>query len=368
MIIIIDCKNLAIYSSGISGYFKPLLKSILEYFKNYKFILVAPNKFDTSFIKEFDNWELKIISKRKIGNDTLNNLLYDTWVYPNALKKIEANFLISPYYDFIIPKKYKNRSIITVHDLCYWELKESYSFKVRFYHQLLLNLNLSKARKVITVSKASLEKIKNIFGQETYDKSVVIYNTFQFHKSEDLNTFENTKNMTKTLLYTGGFEQRKNIDMLFSVLKDLKSEIDLKLIFTGNFKRSERLKKMIHENELQNIVFLTGMVSAEELNKFYKECDSVINISLCEGFGRSNLEAVMHDKPLVCSDIKVFHELVGDYAIYCNPFDKNSIKKAIKKSFNQNNDRMFKLEASRFDFERNKGAFIRTIEEVLNEQ
>jgi len=26
------------------------------------------------------------------------------------------------------------------------------------------------------------------------------------------------------------------------------------------------------------------------------------------------------------------------------------------------------LEASRFDFERNKGAFIRTIEEVLNEQ
>ena len=111
-----------------------------------------------------------------------------------------------------------------------------------------------------------------------------------------------------------------------------------------------------------------GNLKAEYGKHLLERLAKDLGLRYGKGFGRSNLEAVMHDKPLVCSDIKVFHELVGDYAIYCNPFDKNSIKKAIKKSFNQNNDRMFKLEASRFDFERNKGAFIRTIEEVLNEQ
>ncbi|MEI8631917.1 hypothetical protein P4S72_07115 [Vibrio sp. PP-XX7] len=91
-------------------------------------------------------------------------LAYDMWSYPNAIKKIDASMLISPYYDFIIPSRFKNKSIITVHDLCYWELGQNYSQKVKLYHKLLLNLNISRANKIITVSKTSLNSIKEIFG------------------------------------------------------------------------------------------------------------------------------------------------------------------------------------------------------------
>jgi glycosyltransferase involved in cell wall biosynthesis len=362
--IIIDCKNLAQYSSGIAGYFKPLLKSTIEHFEQYHFILVAPNEFDTSFIKEYSNWELRIIPQKKFGNCMLDIIVYDIWTYPNAIKKIDANLLISPYYDFVIPIKFKNKSIITLHDLCYWELGKSYSQKVKLYHKLLLNLNISKAKKILTVSQTSLNKIKEIFGKAVYDKSVVIYNTFE---SETVSGLEERKEkLKKTLLYTGGFEQRKNIEMLFRVLGELKKEIDIELLFTGNFKDNTQLKQLIKKYQIEGEVNLTGVVSNEQLKEYYRFCDTVVNISLCEGFGRSNLEAVIYNKPLVCSDIEVFRELVGTYAIYCDPHNIESIKSVIRESFDKNNKRKNRVDLKRFIFEENKNKLLKIIEEVLD--
>ncbi len=212
--IIVDCKNLSQYSSGISGYFKPLLKASISYLDQYHFILIAPSEFDTLFISEFSNWELKIIPQKKFENAALKTLAYDMWSYPNGIRKLDACLLISPYYDFIIPSKFKNKSIITIHDLCYWELGQNYSKKVKIYHKLLLNLNIIKAKKIITVSKTSLNAIKRLFGKEVFDKSLVVYNTFeQVYKKKLIDSKANFK---KTLLYTGGFEQRKNIEIAFS--------------------------------------------------------------------------------------------------------------------------------------------------------
>ena len=363
--IIVDCKNLAHYSSGIAGYFKPLLQAMIGHFQAYHFILVAPNEFDTSFVQNYQNWEVQIIPQRKFGNKTTDILVYEMWTYPNAIKKIDAKLLISPYYDFIIPNKFKNKSIITVHDLCYWELESSYSRKVKIYHKLLLNLNIQRASKIITVSQTSLNKIKKIFGQKLYDKSVVVYNTFEFAKKESLN-FNKSDDSCKVLLYTGGFEQRKNVEMLFRVLSELKVEMKIKLLFTGNFKENQQLQEMIVKYDLENVVELTGIVSSEKLQEYYKQCDTVINISLCEGFGRSNLEAMMYGKPLVCSDIEVFRELVGEYAIYCDPYDIESIKNSIKQSFESDHKEFDEIDIQRFEFETNKMKFIKTIEDVID--
>jgi len=364
--ILIDCKNLALYSSGISGYFKPLLRSMIGYFQQYHLILLAPNVFDTSFIKEYSNWELKIIPQKKLGNTTLDIVAYDMWTYPNAIKKLDACLLISPYYDFIIPSKFKNKSIITVHDLCYWELDKNYSQKVKLYHKMFLNLNLTKTKKIVTVSQTSLNKLKQIFGKAVYDKSVVVYNTFETEAKNEL--VEKKANSKKNLLYTGGFEQRKNVEMLFRVICELKNEMDIELLFTGNFINNEQLKHLITKYQIEDVVNLTGIVPNEQLKEYYKSCDTVVNVSLCEGFGRSNLEAVTYNKPLVCSDIEVFRELVGEYAIYCDSYSMESIKDAIKKSFEINEKIRNEIAVERFNFEENKNKFIEMIQEVLDEQ
>lgn len=361
--IVVDCKNFANYNSGIAGYFKPLLKASIEYFRDYDFILTSFSVFDTNFLKGLSNWEIRIIPKKKFGIYFVDIIFYDLWTYPNALKKLDNNLLISPYYDFIIPNRFKDKAIITVHDLCYWEVGNCYSQKVKLYHKFLLYLNISKAKKIITVSNTSLKIIKKIFNKEIYEKCNIVYNTYEIH-NENL---KGTKkyNSKKRILYTGGFEQRKNIDMLFKVVNSLKNEFDIELIFTGNFFDNIQLKKMIEFYDLESIVILTGIVTNEKLSVFYKECDLVINISLCEGFGRSNLEAIINKKPLVCSDIEVFRELVGDYAIYCNPNSINSIKDAIIKSFQKSLVINSSIDLMRFSFVENKNRFLEIIENVL---
>ena len=39
----------------------------------------------------------------------------------------------------------------------------------------------------------------------------------------------------------------------------------------------------------------------------------------------------MYGIPLLCSDIEINHEIVGDYAIYCDPTDVEDIIKGLKK-------------------------------------
>jgi glycosyltransferase involved in cell wall biosynthesis len=46
-----------------------------------------------------------------------------------------------------------------------------------------------------------------------------------------------------------------------------------------------------------------------------------VNPSTEEGFGFTNLEAFSYGCPVICSDISIFHEILGDLAIY---FDPNS--------------------------------------------
>ncbi len=121
--------------------------------------------------------------------------------------------------------------------------------------------------------------------------------------------------------------KEKILRLLFRVIGELKNELEVELMFTGNYIENDRLRKIIQDYQIEDEVKLTGLVSHNELHDLYMRCDTVVNISLHEGFGRSNLEAMIYDKPLVCSDIEVFRELVGDYAVYCDPNSMESIKR-----------------------------------------
>jgi glycosyltransferase involved in cell wall biosynthesis len=266
--IIVDCKNFPFYSSGISGYFKPFLKASIQYFNEYTFVLTSPAKFDTNFLDGLTNYECRIIPNLKSNFKFLNILIYDFYIYPNALKKINGIMLLSPYYDFIIPKCYKDKAIITVHDLCYWEVGNCYSLKVKLYHKFLLYINSSRAKKIITVSKTSLFYIKKYFNNEILKKCKIIYNVFEPTKNNNL-SIHNVNLKKKIILYTGGYEQRKNIELLFKVLNDLKHEIDFELVFTGNFNNNNSLIQLIDNYELNNIVKLTGIIDTQELKNLY---------------------------------------------------------------------------------------------------
>jgi glycosyltransferase involved in cell wall biosynthesis len=72
-----------------------------------------------------------------------------------------------------------------------------------------------------------------------------------------------------------------------------------------------------------------GYVDEATLKRLYQNCAGLVYPSLDEGFGIPLVDAARFSKPVACSNIDVFREVMGDYPIYFNPMDVESITQAL---------------------------------------
>ena len=70
-------------------------------------------------------------------------------------------------------------------------------------------------------------------------------------------------------------------------------------------------------------------------------------VSYFEGFGIPLVEAMKGDCPILSGNLTSLPEVAGDAAIYCDPFDVNSIKEGLKKLDNDENLRNSLIEKGR---------------------
>lgn len=116
-------------------------------------------------------------------------------------------------------------------------------------------------------------------------------------------------------LYIGNAYPHKNLEFLVKAWE----KVNLPLVIAGG--RSvfyDRLKITS-----KNIIHI-GHV--EDLTELYKHAIVFVFPTLMEGFGLPPLEAMKHSVPVLCSDIPVLHEVLGDAAIYFNPKDPIDLK------------------------------------------
>lgn len=124
----------------------------------------------------------------------------------------------------------------------------------------------------------------------------------------------------KFALFVGNAYPHKNLEFLINAWEG----IDLPLVLAGG--RSvfyERLEKLIKS---PNII-LIGHV--DDPVKLYTKAEIFVFPSLMEGFGLPPLEAMKHGLPVVCSNIPVLREILGDAAVYFDPKDKSDLKEKI---------------------------------------
>jgi glycosyltransferase involved in cell wall biosynthesis len=100
------------------------------------------------------------------------------------------------------------------------------------------------------------------------------------------------------------------------------------LVFTSTI--SEKTQKLMR-SYTDKVVF-TGNISDDELEALYKGAYATMLISRVEGLGLPILEAVEHNKPVVCSTIDVFKEISKDAFYYCDPHDVDSVAFALRQA------------------------------------
>ena len=147
-------------------------------------------------------------------------------------------------------------------------------------------------------------------------------------------------------LYVGNAYPHKNLERLLQAFLKLNPSTtlrvdgersrtvktqNLKLILVGNedfFHR--RLVDYVKRLGLTDDVIFWGQAKRGELNSLYQAAIALVFPSLMEGFGLPAVEAMANHCLVLVSDIPVFHEILGEVAIYFNPYDTSDMAGKIK--------------------------------------
>jgi hypothetical protein len=141
------------------------------------------------------------------------------------------------------------------------------------------------------------------------------------------------------IMCVSALEPRKNFVGLIQAFNVLKSRPsirretgDLKLLIVGG--RGWKCKpilaamrELLHRDALIHL----EKVTADELRVLYTHAEAFVFPSYSEGFGIPPLEAMSCDAPVIASDIPAHRWVLGDAALYCNPYDVTSIATAIER-------------------------------------
>jgi len=125
-------------------------------------------------------------------------------------------------------------------------------------------------------------------------------------------------NRSKQILFIGRLVERKGVKYLIRAMPKILSKIDAELNIVGSGSILDELKSLAQEIGIGEKVHFTGLVPADEKERYYDDCD-VFVLPACidrhgdtEGQGVVLLEALSHGKPLVASAVGGIVDLVND--------------------------------------------------------
>lgn len=329
-----DLKNCFLYGRGITNFMINFLNDYKNVFYglNESFILSPDFDFINSTNKHVFDSFIKLPTPFINKYSKVSKLFYDQYYFKNTVERLKPDLLFSPYFD--IPYFYNGSIITSIHDLSILLLKSSYSYFFYKYYETLLRKSVKQSSKILTVSEFSKNDILNHFPTLHDEDIIVIYNKssnsiINYSKNQISYTQKyidkyELYNLPKNfILYTGGFEKRKNISLLINgYLKALQNNSSVPpMVFTGVNEKSISDFGLLNYNN-KYLIFL-DYVPDEILPLLYKNADLVVNTSQYEGFGIPILDALTMKRPILCSNLPVYNEIASDLPIY---FKNNDIQ------------------------------------------
>jgi len=116
-------------------------------------------------------------------------------------------------------------------------------------------------------------------------------------------------------LYVGNAYPHKNVEVLLQAA----SSAGVRVVFVGK-----------EDFFYKRFGIKPKTVTDVALSELYKNATALVFPSLMEGFGLPALEALANNCPVIVSDIPVFHEILGDAAIYFDPQDADNLAKILR--------------------------------------
>lgn len=320
------------FETGIGRVTKSLIDELVKLDRESTYILYVDQRLGFRLPA---NFRVKILTSSFYRReDLVKQTFWERITIAREAEKDQLDVFFSPYNAATRFKTIPN--VVLLHDVI-WKVLAStylYNFRRRIYAQQTFEA-VRAARKILTVSEFSRKEIHKHLNIEL-DKIKVIGNGVSeiFHPLE-----KNDKNIINTLqkhgvrspyiFYIGGFETRKNVNLLLGAFAKIVKHYDTNLknrilviggeVPTVSNPLLDDVKGVAKSLGIDEKVKFVGKLTDQELAYFYNGADFFVFPSLYEGFGLSVLEAMACGVPVIASQIGPIKEVAQDTVRYFHP-------------------------------------------------
>jgi len=133
------------------------------------------------------------------------------------------------------------------------------------------------------------------------------------------------------LLTVGRLSATKRVEMLIEAVEILHNDnIKVHLTVAGGGAMEGRLKQMIEQKGLGEIVEMAGRVESENMPALYRQSDILVSATMQEGMSNAMLEAMACALPIVTTSCEGVEELIGDNGMVIEDGGAQAIADAVR--------------------------------------
>jgi glycosyltransferase involved in cell wall biosynthesis len=303
-ILIVGCKNYPAFSSKkiISGGMEVYVTELLEYLKpTYNFIVISGSS-------RSHESSVKVISVPLIGGFALQPislLFYSSFIslYLVLTRKIDLVNAQSPLSGLIglfLFKVFGIPYVVTVH--IFASTKEHVGVFSSLYG-FIERMVLLNAQKIISAGYKLKEHLHERYRIEE-EKIIVVHPgmhlTTRVPQFLDEHIEELLRDESYKILFLGRLIEENGLWDLLEAIRLLKGR-SIKLLIAGNGNLESRIKKYISRNNLENTIYLLGIVTGDSKLSLLQKTDISIRTSYHEVFPVAYLEALSFGKPVIAT-------------------------------------------------------------------
>lgn len=322
---------------GIGWFSYETLKRITLAHPEHRFIFI----FDRPYTEEFIFAEN--ITPVVVGPPARHPFLFICWFelsIPRILRKYKADLFLSP--DGYLSLRTNVPSLAVIHDLNFEHYPNDLPWIIRKYYRFFFPRFARKAKRIATVSTFSAADIEARYRIPAQHIDVVYDGANEEFRpltdDEKNQALQRFSQGVPYFIFVGALHPRKNLVNLFRAFDHfLKHNPDthFKLVIVGEKKWwTPPIRKAYESMHFREHVVFTGRLNHYDLNLAIGAAVATTYVSYFEGFGIPIVEAFRCGTPVITSNVTSMPEVAGDAALLANPFDPESIARAMTKIAN----------------------------------
>jgi glycosyltransferase involved in cell wall biosynthesis len=273
--------------------------------------------------------------------------LGDMWQMSRAMSRAPLDVLLFPTVYSYVPVWSRARKVVMIHDVIAERFPELTLPRrtARWFWRAKVALARCQADQIATVSDHARKQIIDHFGLPPQQVTVVgeasdprfqRLSPSQQHspRLDQLGLLDGSRQ----LVYLGGFNPHKNLEMLIDVFAELVADPDLddlRLVMVGNTGNRvfhsyiDAVQARVAVHALDERVVFTGFLADDDLAVLLNRATGLVLPSLLEGFGLPAVEAAACGCPVIATTESPLPDLLCGGGIFVSPHDRAGWRDAL---------------------------------------